>query len=217
MRRRQYQHGFAVIELLLVIAILAVLLGLTLGAAAPARRMSRVTTCLSHLRQLGQVYQMYAADYGHYPAGSEIVTGPYVKDKRLLYCPDDTFRAPHGAASSYMLREGMPPDGAGLWQISVVNPNHVLAACDQHLQRSVIHLGDDRTEYTAPQYPFHLALRANGAVDRIHVDRIRKIQVRRLGNFVLPAEPPAFMDVYPGEPGYDQAKPAAANREGSSP
>lgn len=54
------KSGFTVIELLIVIAIIAVLVGLSLPATRMAREEARRTACRSNLRQIGAAILMYA-------------------------------------------------------------------------------------------------------------------------------------------------------------
>src|SRR5688572_28819211 len=55
-------RGFTLLELLIVIAIVAVLLGLLLGIAGQLRKAARSTACLSNLRQIVGGFQHYAAN-----------------------------------------------------------------------------------------------------------------------------------------------------------
>nr|CAA9240232.1 hypothetical protein AVDCRST_MAG63-1499 [uncultured Armatimonadetes bacterium] len=60
--------GFTLVELLTVIAIIAVLAGIIFPVFATAREKARQATCQSNLRQIGMAIQMYASDYdGQYP------------------------------------------------------------------------------------------------------------------------------------------------------
>jgi prepilin-type N-terminal cleavage/methylation domain-containing protein len=54
--------AFTLIELLLVVAIIAILAGLLLPALASAKAKGNAVTCLGNLRQLGLGFQMYNAD-----------------------------------------------------------------------------------------------------------------------------------------------------------
>lgn len=100
MKRRK---GFTLVELLIVIAILAILAALLFPAFAKAREKARQATCTSNLKQLGMAMEMYLQDYDEsFPyqrtpcwmsRGTD--TGlcwpeqvhPYVKNVQVLRCP----------------------------------------------------------------------------------------------------------------------------------
>jgi prepilin-type N-terminal cleavage/methylation domain-containing protein len=63
MRHKARMKGFTLIELLVVIAIIALLISILLPALGKARCASRMSICLSNLRQMSIATQSYAADY----------------------------------------------------------------------------------------------------------------------------------------------------------
>lgn len=64
-------RGFTLVELLVVIAVIAVLAGLLLPGLARSRQASLGTACLNHLRQLQLASLTYAADFqDHLPPNS---------------------------------------------------------------------------------------------------------------------------------------------------
>ncbi len=92
------RKGFTLIELLVVIAIIAILAAILFPVFARAREKARQTSCLSNLKELGLVYQMYIGDYdekypmcamqrGPYAYYAYQVLDPYVKNDQIWYCP----------------------------------------------------------------------------------------------------------------------------------
>jgi prepilin-type N-terminal cleavage/methylation domain-containing protein/prepilin-type processing-associated H-X9-DG protein len=68
-RRALTAHGFTLVELLTVIAVIGLLVALLLPAVQAARESSRRTQCGSQLRQLGIAATSYAAAKGTFPPG----------------------------------------------------------------------------------------------------------------------------------------------------
>ena len=62
--RRGLARGFTLIEMLIVIAIIAVLAAILFPVFGRVREGARTTACASNLKQLGLAFTQYAADYG---------------------------------------------------------------------------------------------------------------------------------------------------------
>lgn len=104
-RARRSGGGFTLVELLVVVAIIAVLASLVLPALSSAKSQGRRAVCLSNLRQLGIAIHLYADDNrGRIPFGP--VAPPFTSPA--------SFYPSTGAPTSLLsLRDGAPV-GLGL-------------------------------------------------------------------------------------------------------
>jgi prepilin-type N-terminal cleavage/methylation domain-containing protein/prepilin-type processing-associated H-X9-DG protein len=117
------RKGFTLIEILVVIAIIAILAAILFPVFARARENARRASCQSNLKQIGLAIMQYTQDYDEtYPFASSgtvanfatAATGspfqeiyPYLKSYQILNCPSaapDTSLTPSGNSSTnYML------------------------------------------------------------------------------------------------------------------
>lgn len=113
-------RGFTLVELMVVIAILAIVTGFSLVALRSVRQGARVTACLSQMRSVQQAHVTYATDHRGlfadvglphgglgFPEQSFITTlRPYFDDPAVLHSPLD--ESSHWATSQGGLGTPVP-------------------------------------------------------------------------------------------------------------
>lgn len=110
------KSGFTLVELLTVVAIMAVLAAILFPVFARARENARRSSCQSNLKQIGLAAMQYTADYDGCLPPAVIVSGgmnplddkaqsfvdllqPYVKNLQIFVCP--SFSRPTYAAGGF--------------------------------------------------------------------------------------------------------------------
>jgi prepilin-type N-terminal cleavage/methylation domain-containing protein len=102
---RPGHRGFTLVELLTVIAIIAILAGLLFPVLATAREQARKGTCSSNIQQIIQALKMYKDDWRVYPEALYAIQYPngpietrlypeYVKDRGAFNCPNSWVKTP---------------------------------------------------------------------------------------------------------------------------
>jgi prepilin-type N-terminal cleavage/methylation domain-containing protein/prepilin-type processing-associated H-X9-DG protein len=124
-------HGFSLVELLVVIAVIGILLSLLLPAVQAAREAARRISCCSNLREIGLGAQLHVSTFGEYPPAyrKDPVTGtvlrwmdflkPYISKGSSVYrCPDDLEQKPYCSDPEIILSYGI-----NLWRIKGYTDN----------------------------------------------------------------------------------------------
>lgn len=102
--KKHNQIGFTLIEMLVVIAIIALLAAIMVPAVANGIRRGQATRCLSHLRSFGIVWnQRYLEDASNIHAENNPSVFDWLSDMtpdlvppEMLICPADRSRGAHG-------------------------------------------------------------------------------------------------------------------------
>ena len=132
MNKYRAKHFFTLIELLLVVAIIAILIGIVMPSTMQVKGKSIKSACMSNLRQIGIALNMYADENNErYPyctmkpsdppttpadkseanmPGIAPTLLPYLKDKKVFLCPGDI-------NETYYRAEGVSYE----WQSSLYN------------------------------------------------------------------------------------------------
>jgi len=104
--RQRKRRAFTIVELLVVVAIIALLVGIALPALSSARRQARKATELSHLRMVGTAWTAYAA-----------VSQEYALPGYLHNNVQNTVNIPNGWRVKYKYADGsdVPGNRAAPW------------------------------------------------------------------------------------------------------
>jgi type II secretory pathway pseudopilin PulG len=103
---KKIRKKFSVVEIIIVVAISAVLLGLLISALSSARTKARRTLTINNLKQISIALNQYEDLHGCFPVISEIKTGtqclflliPYLNNLATYYTPEE-FASKQGDAS----------------------------------------------------------------------------------------------------------------------
>jgi prepilin-type N-terminal cleavage/methylation domain-containing protein len=99
--------GFTLVELLTVIAIIAVLATLLMTSLGTAKKKSRQTVCIGNLRQISLALNMYLDDFAKRPSGFEsLVSDKYLTSLASFLCPEDKTRPRNWGG---LVHAGAPP------------------------------------------------------------------------------------------------------------
>jgi prepilin-type processing-associated H-X9-DG protein/prepilin-type N-terminal cleavage/methylation domain-containing protein len=103
---RRAAGGFSMVELLMVVAVIAVITALLVPAIRTAKERTKRTRCMNNLRQIGQGLMLYASDRGSFPHSSHY---EWWSDWAEAIVP-------YMVSGRYVLLTGPPNGATGIWQ-----------------------------------------------------------------------------------------------------
>ena len=103
------KSGFTLVELLVVVAIIALLVSILLPTLGKAKEQAKIVVCKSNLKSMGLSFAFYASEHNDwYPAGSayggsyyeytwDSILRPYYETMGLIHCPSDKLVRNYGS------------------------------------------------------------------------------------------------------------------------
>ncbi len=108
-------RGITLLEMIVVLAIITILMGLTVGPVVQARRRGDQAVCANNLRQIYQALHLYDQDNAGLPPDFVALETTYVKSRAPFLCPAD-HRAPL-IQTTHAIEDGTGP----VWRIDYRN------------------------------------------------------------------------------------------------
>lgn len=193
------RKGLTLVELLLVIGIIAVLAGIIWVIGSVVRKRIWIAQCSANLRQIGFAIQLYRQDHDDYFPEASFRIDQYLRDKRILVCPEDTEMVPVLKTTSSYTWRSVLPDGRRIFNLTELNPNVVLVSCQHHFGIVKWVRYPDTMVYSEPTWPFELVLRESGTVQPVHMCSVKKADI-----FLEEFKRWGFTVAYPEEPWYEK-------------
>lgn len=225
---RPVKAGFTLIEILVVIAIIAIIAALLFPVYAKVKQSGVERSCSSQLKQTALAIQLYRTDHDgqgwlnvldssglrtsagrlKFPWNDWLPLEPYLKEGKLVWCPghdrSDEFG---GVVNLYkyqtMYRPLIFTDGSVSWRaLFDAEPTRVVAFCSNHSDREILSALPSTASGRDLRKGRHLAAREDGSTFSVDA---RQIKLRYLWenlswHDIPPASGPSTQFfVFPGE------------------
>lgn len=141
-------HSFTLVELLLVIAIIAILAGLLMPALGRARESAKSISCVNNEKQIGTAMAFYANDFNDYQIPGRFLYTPvtggwgnwtnvldrlYTHNSKLYHCPSE----PNFAWDAVNNKDGANTNYGIAICTWGYEPYTTLSACNSHVGNAV--------------------------------------------------------------------------------
>ena len=153
-RRRRYdgERGFTLVELMIVVAIIAILAGILIPNFQNARAQAQTSACESNIRAIATAAELYYTDNQAYPASgsanpvtfaSNAANGNNTGTKYLNNTPHDPAAPSGGNATAYTFTSQANTDGTPGYEITCPgeHPNATLVKLSQAANNGAAALG----------------------------------------------------------------------------
>ena len=117
------KSGFTLIEILVVVAIIAIIAAILLPVISKARERARMTTCANNQHQIAQAIMIYTQENGGaFPFSDswDIELGQSL-DQKLFQCPNNESNKKSYGISSHLFQA----NGQGIFIVQVTDPSNV--------------------------------------------------------------------------------------------
>jgi prepilin-type N-terminal cleavage/methylation domain-containing protein len=132
-RATDSERGFTLVELMVVVAIIAVIAGIIIPNYVHARRQAVVSNTQANMKQVATALELYFADHQDYPAGSKVNVTPALfggaANAYLNATPENghqdyvyTYGGGTGAAPTYDIEDPVTYDAPSVINVSL-GPN----------------------------------------------------------------------------------------------
>lgn len=117
------RHAYTLVELMVVLAIVALLSAVLMPVLASVREKGRRSSCSANLRQLGMAFQMYVSDNDgqHPPRFENLQRSGLIKEEGVRVCPSDPTRNWGGLVYEGQRPTFLPPETSQYSYVSAFN------------------------------------------------------------------------------------------------